>query len=204
MRVKRDKLLHLLHLVNYGIAFNEVNQQLDEIQTRHFTAAGKDILGIRDKFVPYDEGKLAEQRLLVLCELSSANERFEAFNDVTRAHENIDVSDDWLIKTIKNSITRYGERHCFFMLEYEYKNDLVNSLGMEGERVFTEAVQAFLHDHLICGQADESIKEAKALLSALGHDYKTPPPPYLEKHTCRFSEMNAAIKRSFQQRSKGF
>ena len=197
MDVSKRTLLSLLHTLNYAIAFNEVNSQLNDIQSQHFEDAGLNVLDVRDPFTVYSQGKEDRLWLSLLCNVKSEREAVEQLNKQGVEDEVISVPDETrLLQAMRDSITRYNERHLFFMLESEYDDDLRSMLGETGALAFKADINALLNRHLVCGNADRSIKLIKQFLSEKGAPYTKPEHPYMAKHDARFAEMYARIRES--------
>lgn len=197
MDVSKRTLLSLLHTLNYAIAFNEVNSQLNDIQTQHFENAGLNILDVRDPFTNYSQGKEDRLWLSLLCNVKSEREAVEQLNKQGIEDELVSVPDkERLLQAMRESITRYDERHLFFMLESEYDEDLRSMLGEAGALALKAEINTLLNHHLVCGNADRSIKLMKQFLSDQGAPYARPEHPYMAKHDARFAEMYARIRES--------
>ena len=200
MHITRKLLLHLAHLIGYARAFNNTNAQLDEIQRRHFNDAGADILIVRDPFVDYRlSADAAREEICALCHVDSPSELFAELEQCNDTDELAIEDEDWLFTTMHDALTYYQERHLFFMLESEYEADLITHLGTQGKARFDADVHALLNKHLMCGNADSSIRMIKEFLIQHGHPYVDPPPPYREKYNQRFAVMHASIRASVQQ-----
>ncbi len=196
LSVSRDTLLSLAHLVYYGLSFNRVNAQLDEIQSRHFIEAGKDISAIRDLFVPYDDGKEAQQHLFSLCDAQDEHDVIRLLNDKDKHNPIIEIKQQWAIETINHAITRYNERCRFFMMEHEYEEDLIKHLGEAGAMSFKLEVKTFLGKKMVCGNACRAEREMRNLLDTLGSPYEKPPSPYMDKWKERFKHWTQALNKS--------
>lgn len=196
MQVTRKTVLNLIHLIDYGIAFNRVNAMLDETQRMHFNAIGSDILEFRDPFVLYQDGVDAISQLMKLCGLNDNASFIHALRSLTDDdNSSIQIdSETWFFETACNAITRYEERCVFYMIEHEYENDLALTLGAEKAREFNAAMHAILNKHLVCGEADSAKKEIKAFLHDRGCPYQKPGSPYMSKYDARFAEMMRAIR----------
>jgi hypothetical protein len=193
-------LLRLAHLVDYGLAFNKVNTALDEIHRHHFEKAGGDILDVRDPITDYsEEGVSIRNTIAKLVGVDSPNALFDALRNCDEKGDKTYLVDkEWFIRSTHRAITRYGERSVFWMLENEYDVDLQRILGEQGHLAFKVDVNASLNEHLVCGNADCSIRNLKNKCSALGSPYVKPQAPYLEKHNERFRAMFEAIRASFR------
>lgn len=200
MEVEKNILLSAAHIIDYALSFNETNGQLDEIQRRHFQEAGKDILVIRDPFTSYETAKDDMGWLYEICRVENSRDLIQALNDPTSEKVLVDVDDNTrLFRLMSESITRYDERHLFFMLEHEYEEDLISTLGAKGYYALRAELNAYLNKHLICGNADGSIRRVKTFLEKNNVAYKRPPAPYMQKHDERFAYMIAQIKASFKE-----
>lgn len=194
MLIRKKVLCDLIHLISFSLAFNRLNAMLNKAQTSHFERAGKDILSIRDPFIPYTEGAKAQQTILALCGASTLQEMYS----LHQQDDTLILIDDpeWVIDTIQQAIRFYKERHLFFMLDTEYDDDLNLALGEEGATSFKGALHEILNKHLVCGCADDSVSSLIYFLQSQGKTYTPPPAPYMEKHTARFAEFIAMVRAS--------
>ncbi|OUV22087.1 MAG: hypothetical protein CBC55_04645 [Gammaproteobacteria bacterium TMED95] len=203
MEVNKKTLLSAAHIIDYALAFNETNSQLAAIQTRHFQEAGKDILTVRDPFTAYESAKEDQCWLLEICDIENSKALIGALNDSASEDAFVDVEDkSRLFRLMSEAITRYNERHLYFMLEHEYEEDLIGALGVKGYNALRAELNAYLNKHLICGNADSSIRRVKALLEDNGAAYTKPSAPYMQKHDARFADMHARIRASFKKSVK--
>lgn len=194
IRVKRRLLLDLGQVVNYGLAFNALNVELDLEQKSHFEAAGKDILSIRDPITPYDDGRDVEARIFTLCGVCDEAGLYKALRNDREDDTDVDVEDEtWLFTAINNAITRYNERCSFFMVEHEYEDDLKAELGIEGAALFSLSLRKILMQRMITGNADFAISNLHSFLKEMRHPYKVPGTPYMEKNKARFAPFLATL-----------
>jgi hypothetical protein len=201
--VSKHLLLSVVHTLNYSIAFNEVNAALNDIQTRNFEQAGQNILDFRDPYTEDTQGRQDLHWLLELCQVNNDNEAIQLLRDDDSKKVLIAVDDETrLVSAMHNAITRYNERHCFFMLEPEYETDLIRTLGKEGASTLRAEIHALLNKRMTCGNADSSIKDIKRFLDDNKRPYEKPGYPYLAKHDARFAEMYARIRESVNQMTR--
>jgi hypothetical protein len=201
MKISIRQLLELAHIVNYGLAFSRVNAMLDTAQREHFDAASKNILDMRDELTPYDSGILARIALYKQCNIDDEQDLYRTLKHMDSQADTLDVRPDdinidkgWFILTAKEAITRYNERHAFFMLESEYEDDLIAALGEVGHKAFSASMHNILNTHLACGNADDAILLLKRKLIEYNDPYTRPLEPYMAKHNARFAAMHAMIK----------
>ena len=192
-QIDKSILLNLFHLNSYAIAFNDVNQELDAIQQRHFLAAGKDVLSLRDEFVLYEAGKHNQTKILELCGAKGENDIYQMLNLETQ--DTVLIDDwAWLISAINNAITYYNERYVFFMLDDEYADDLETTLGSTRKKAMLRELHNVLNKRLVCGSADDAKYALTSFLSEHGETYQKPQAPYLAKHDARFARFRQSIR----------
>jgi hypothetical protein len=197
--VQAELLVSLFHVIDYGVGFNECNVALGHCQDEVFSSYGKDILSMRDPITVYER---ANTDLQQICALLGAHD-MKQLKGMLRQPPSHDVSVpdlNWLVEASNEAITRYRERTRYFMLENEYRADLVTTLGETGAEVFSSVIHDFLNDHLVCGNADRSIRALYDWLQSVGHPYTPPPPPYGEKHDARFADMQARLAEFVKKR----
>jgi hypothetical protein len=188
MFVKKKSLLALLHIINYAKAFNEFNAKLDASQKNHFGLAGKNIEDLRDPFVLYSQADSVTAELLELTGLQHINDSVKELNaKAPSLNDEISVNTKWFAQIASEAITFYDERTLFFMTCGEYRTDLIRALGKLGYESFHEDMLELL-DHMISGNADQSIREVKSDLEEAGSPYARPPAPYREKEQARYSK----------------
>lgn len=197
--IQAELLVSLFHVIDYGVGFNECNVALGHCQDEVFLSYGKDILSMRDPITAYER---ADTDLQQICTLLGAKDIKQLKGMLRQPPSHlVPVSDPrWLVEATHEAITRYRERTRYFMLENEYQADLITTLGETGAEVFSGVIHDFLNDHLVCGNADASIRALHTWLQSVGHPYTPPPPPYGEKHDIRFAAMHDRLAEFIQKR----
>lgn len=188
--VQAQLLISLFHVIDYGVGFNECNAVLDRCQDEVFASYGKDILSMRDPITVYERAGTDIQQICTILGVDDIKQ-LKGMLRQPPLHDVSVPSLHWLVEAAHEAITRYRERNRYFMLENEYQADLIATLGETGAEVFASVVHDALNDHLVCGNADASIRALHDWLQSAGHPYAPPPPPYGEKHDARFAEMRA-------------
>lgn len=198
--VSADLLISLFHVIDYGVGFNACNTELDRRQQEVFESYGKDVLTLRDPITQYDRAPADVQQICTLLGTDS-EKQLKPMLRQPPTHTVVVNDFRWLVDAVNEAITRYRERTSYFMLEHEYQTDLVRELGETGAEVFTSIMHDTLNEHLVCGNADRSIRELHQWLTSIGAPYTQPPPPYREKHDIRFADMHNRLSSFFEKKN---
>lgn len=163
MNISVPNLCNLIHLMEYSKGFNDLNSKLNDIQTKYFNEAGKNILDLRDPFVFYSDQKYLPD-LLNLLNLKSIKDLYKN-KEIWKSELTVNVSDFPIYEIIENAIIFYKQRIYFFMISTEEQKQFISLLGEEKGNALINEIDELINDEMVCGNADNAIKDLKLFLN---------------------------------------
>lgn len=166
MQITKSILCNLIHLMDYSKAFNNLNSKLNEIQTNYFNQAGLNILDLRIPFSFYYDYDSYHKDLLLLLNCESINKLYKN-KELWKSEESLFVDNFPIINIMSNAIYFYQQRTTFWMISHQEQDTFISLLGEDKGNSLINEIDDLLDSELVCGNADNAIKQIKLFLNNL-------------------------------------
>lgn len=155
---KKEILMDMVHLVNFGLAINNLNGRINDIQMEYFNQANVDPSRYRPLYSPYTNGHDFLRFLLDKLKLESYKEIYKLFSEPF-ASETVLISPqegEYIRTETISALKQCRQRTCFFLLAPDEQQEFERVMGLESAKMMHLEVNALLHNDMLTGSFDNS------------------------------------------------